>query len=115
MALSDGGWCDVVHKPASIETSSKGSGIGFVGTQRTDPRGLPCRGCLAIGAKAVSSHRTPRFADDWHSIVKEQSRRDSLQRITLSRPEPYEMAEFVSPWQCFGGVCDFVIRCLARF
>jgi hypothetical protein len=21
----------------------------------------------------------------------------------LSLPEPYEMAEFVSPWQCFGG------------
>ncbi len=29
--------------------------------------------------------------------------------------EPYEMAEFVSPCQVFGGVCYFVTRCLARF
>jgi hypothetical protein len=35
--------------------------------------------------------------------------------LPLSHPEPYEMAEFVSPWQCFGGVPDFVSRCLARF
>ena len=27
--------------------------------------------------------------------------------VRLRTLEPYEMAEFVSPWQGFGGVCDF--------
>jgi hypothetical protein len=43
----------------------------------------------AIGAKAVSSHRTPRSLTIRHSFVKEQSRRAGFRlRLSAQRPRP---------------------------
>ncbi|MDB5347962.1 MAG: hypothetical protein JWP89_6339 [Schlesneria sp.] len=51
----------------------------------------------------------------WVDLARSLSEVGDIRKDRARRLEHYEMAEFVSPWQGFGGVCDFVTRCLARF
>jgi hypothetical protein len=51
----------------------------------------------------------------WVHLARSLGEVGDISNDRARRLEHYEMAEFVSPWQGFGGVCDFVTGCLARF